>query len=107
MEALIVVAVIALVIGAVMWRNKRSAAGSAGDPSPVDPFPPVQAKSTAQQADSGSVSIKLPAASKLKALTKKQLVAMAEENGIKLNDKKVKADMIADLRSGLKSQSQK
>jgi hypothetical protein len=99
MEALIVVAVIALVIGAVIWRNKRSASGSAGDVSPIDPFPPVQAK----QADSGSVSIKLPAASKLKVLTKKQLVAMAEENGIQLNDKKTKDEMIADLRSSLKA----
>lgn len=99
MEAFIVLAVIALIAGAVYWRKKQSSTGSAViDPSPIDPFPPVQ-----QKADSGTVSIKLPAASKLKALTKKQLVVMAEENGIELNDKKTKDEMISDLRSSLKA----
>ena len=98
MEAFIVLAVIALIAGAVYWRKKSSAGSSAGEPSPVDPFPPVQ-----QKADSGAAKVKLPAASKLKKFTKKQLVAMAEENGVELNDKKTKDQMIADLRSSLKA----
>jgi len=102
MDALSLLIVAVVAIAAVVWYFNRDSESldinQDGKVDADDVKAAVKKAKAGVKAEVAEVKAKLPTAAKLKAMTKKQIDALGEEAGIKLDARKTKDAMIKDLR---------